>query len=249
VSDLLDYVLRLGDDALIAAQRLAEWSTRAPEMEEDIALSNIALDQLGVARLLLTYAGEVEGVGRDEDAFAYLRGDQEFRNCLLVETPNGDFGRTMVKLLFLSAYQLPLYERLSESTNEHLGAIAAKARKESAYHLDHATQWTVRLGDGTDESHRRAQAAVDELWPYTHELFEPDAVTDRLSGDGVAVDPAELRAQWLITVLAVLGKSTLDVPADGWRPNGGRSGRHTEHLSYVLGELQVLHRAHPGAQW
>jgi ring-1,2-phenylacetyl-CoA epoxidase subunit PaaC len=249
MTDLLDYVLRLGDDALIAAQRLAEWSTRAPEMEEDIALSNIALDQLGVARMLLTYAGEIEGAGRDEDALAYLRGDQEFRNCLLVETPNGDFGRTMVKLLYLSAYQLPLYERLSESADPQLGAIAAKARKESAYHLDHATQWTVRLGDGTDESHRRMQTAVDELWPYTHELFEPDTVTDRLGEDGVAIDPAELRAPWLITVLAVLKQSTLDVPADGWRPNGGRSGRHTEHLSYVLGELQVLHRAHPGAQW
>jgi ring-1,2-phenylacetyl-CoA epoxidase subunit PaaC len=255
------YLLRLGDDALVAAQRLAGWCTAAPEMEEDVALTNIALDQLGVARLLLSYAGELEGAGRDEDALAYLRDDREFRNCLLVELPDrGDFGITIAKLLFLSAYQRLLYDALAgEGTwsrapsvkgagifadDGRLAAIAAKARKESAYHLDHAAQWTVRLGDGTDESHRRMQAAVDELWPYTDELFAHDEV-----GARAAVDPAGLRADWLSTVEPVLAEATLRRPADGWAPAGGRDGRHTEHLSYLLAEMQVLHRAHPGAVW
>jgi ring-1,2-phenylacetyl-CoA epoxidase subunit PaaC len=218
--------LALADDALIAAQRLAEWCSRGPELEEDIALANIALDQLGTARLLLGQVG-------DEDDLAFLRTDREFRNCLLVELPNGDFAVTMVKLLFLAAYQKPLYEMLSEDAE--LGPIAAKAVKESAYHLDHARLWTVRLGDGTEESHRRAQAAVDDLWPYTHELFEP---------------PFELlRARWLETVQKTLEDATLKQPEDRWRPSGGRQGVHTEHLSRLLAEMQVLHRAHPGATW
>lgn len=228
-----DYLLQLGDDALIAAQRLAEWHASSPEMEEDVALANIALDQLGAARLLLTYAGEVEGRGRDEDALAFLRDDREFRNCLLVELPNGDFAVTIAKLLFLSAYQLPLYTRLAGGEDHRLAAIAAKARKESAYHLDHSAQWMIRLGDGTEESHRCAQDAVDELWPYTHEL----------TSGGVS------RGEWLSTVEPVLAEATLDRPADGWAPGGGRAGVHTEHLSYLLAEMQVLHRAHPGAKW
>jgi ring-1,2-phenylacetyl-CoA epoxidase subunit PaaC len=223
--------LALADDALIAAQRLAEWCSRGPELEEDIALANIALDQLGTARLLLTHAGQESG--RTEDDLAFLRTDREFRNCLLVELPNGDFAVTMVKLLFLAAYQKPLYESLSD--DEELGPIAAKAVKESAYHLDHAKLWTIRLGDGTEESHRRAQAAVDDLWPYTHELFEP---------------PFEkLRTTWLETVQATLAEATLTQPEDRWRPTGGRGGVHTEHLSRLLAEMQVLHRAHPGATW
>jgi ring-1,2-phenylacetyl-CoA epoxidase subunit PaaC len=240
----VELLLRLGDDALVAAQRLAEWCSRAPEMEEDVALANIALDQLGAARLLLTYAGEREGAGRDEDDLAYLRDDREFRNCLLVELVNGDFGRTMVKLLFLAGYQLPRYRLLAAGADERLAAISAKLAKESAYHLDHAAQWTVRLGDGTDESHRRMAVAVDELWPYTHELFEADAVTD-----AAGLDQDELRGHWLATVGGVLAEATLPRPADGWRPTGGRAGLHTEALSYLLAEAQVLHRAHPGARW
>jgi ring-1,2-phenylacetyl-CoA epoxidase subunit PaaC len=247
--ELFEYVLRLGDDALIAAQRLAEWCAAAPEMEEDVALANIALDQLGAARLLLSYAGELEGAGRDEDALAYLREDREFRNCLLVELPDrADFGVAIAKLLFLSAYQGLLYDALAQpqaprggAAGERLAAIAGTARKESAYHLDHAAQWTVRLGDGTDESHRRMQAAVDELWPYTHELFAPD--------EEAPVDPAGLRLAWLSTVEPILAEATLNRPADGWAPAGGRTGRHTEHLSYLLTEMQVVHRAHPGAVW
>ncbi|MGC1215370.1 MAG: 1,2-phenylacetyl-CoA epoxidase subunit PaaC [Micromonospora sp.] len=236
-----DFALRLGDDALIAAQRLGEWTSRAPEMEEDIALANIALDQLGAARLLLTYAGELEGAGRDEDALAYLRDDREFRNCLLVELPNGDFAVTMAKLFFLSAYQLPLYTALAGCADERLAAIGAKARKESAYHLDHSSLWVKRLGDGTEESHCRMQTAVDEVWPYTHELFAADPAAP--------VDPATLRADFDATVSAVLAEATLTRPADGWMPGGGRDGVHTEHLSYLLAEMQVLHRAHPGAKW
>jgi ring-1,2-phenylacetyl-CoA epoxidase subunit PaaC len=194
-------VLALGDDALIAAQRLAEWCSRGPDLEEDIALTNIALDQLGAARLLLSLAGSREQPERTEDDLAFLRTDREFRNCLLVELPNGDFAVTMAKLLFLAAYQKPLYEELAASSEDpQLAAIAAKTVKESAYHLDHATLWTVRLGDGTGESHRRMQNAVDEIWPYTHELFETGPVD---------------RAGWLSTVDAVLRESTVERPADG----------------------------------
>src|SRR6266571_3607388 len=200
-----DDVLGLGDDALIAAQRLAQWCARAPELEEDVALANIALDQLGAARLLLTYAGELEGRGRDEDALAYLRTDREYRNVLLVELPDRDFAVLMAKLLFLSAYQ-----------------------------LDHSALWTVRLGDGTGESHRRMQDAVDEVWPYTHELLS---------------EAPHLRDAWLSTVDDVLADATLQRPDDAWKPGGGRAGRHTEALSYLLAEMQVLHRAHPGARW
>jgi ring-1,2-phenylacetyl-CoA epoxidase subunit PaaC len=258
-SDLFDYVVRLGDDALISAQRLAEWSARAPEMEEDIALSNIALDQVGVARMMLSYAGELEAAGRCEDEMAFLRDDIDFRNCLLVELPNagpaaapgapGDFGVTMAKLLFGSAYQRLSYDWLADSADERLAAIAGKARKESAYHVDHASRWTIRLGDGTAESHRRMQAAVDDVWPYTHELFAADDLTARLNEAGMAPASATLRAPWLETIDAVLAEATLIRPADGWAPSGGRDGRHTEHLSYLLAEMQVLHRAHPGASW
>lgn len=237
VDDLLapDDLLALGDDALIAAQRLAEWCARAPELEEDVALANIALDQLGAARMLLNCAGEREGRGRDEDALAFLRDDREFRNCLLVELPNGDFAVTIAKLLFLSAFQLLRYDALAAGPDERVAGIAAKTRKESAYHLDHATRWTVRLGDGTAESHRRMQDAVERVWPYTHELF---------AGAG-----AGLRDAWSATVQPVLAEATLSRPADGWAPGGGRTGMHTEHLSFLLAEMQVVHRAAPGASW
>jgi ring-1,2-phenylacetyl-CoA epoxidase subunit PaaC len=247
--DLFAYLLRVGDDALFAAQRLGEWSARAPEMEQDIALSNIALDQLGAARLFLTYAGEIEGSGRDEDALAYLRQDFEFRNAQLVELSDTDFGTAIAKLLCLSAFQHPLYEALSSSTDQRIAGIAAKAVKESAYHLDHATLWTVRLGDGTAESHRRMADALDEVWPYTYELFESDRVARHVAAAGLGVDPSSLREPWEETVTGVLRQATLDVPVTEWRPTGGRSGRHTEALGYLLAEMQVLYRAHPGATW
>jgi ring-1,2-phenylacetyl-CoA epoxidase subunit PaaC len=233
-STTFDRLLAYADDALVMAQRLSGWCTRAPEMEEDVALANIALDQLGAARLLLGYAGEVEGAGRDEDALAFLRTDREYRNALLAELPDEDFAVLVAKLLFLAAFQHLRYARLAQGPDERLAAIAGKAVKESAYHVDHGAQWAVRLGDGTDESHRRMQAAVDELWPYTHELFE---------------DEPELRPAWLSTVEPVLTEATVTRPADGWAPRGGRDGVHTEALSHLLAEMQVLHRAHPGASW
>lgn len=248
-ADLGEYLRWLGDDALITAQRLSWWCSRAPEMEEDVALANIALDQLGVARMLLGYAGELAGAGCDEDTLAYLRDDREYRNCLLVELADRDFAVTMAKLLFLAAYQRPLYAALASSSDDRLAGVAGKAVKESTYHLDHATTWTLRLGDGTAESHRRMQAAVDDLWPYTHELFAPAALTDRLAAAGVGVDPASLRSAWRSTVTSVLATATLSQPEDGWAPAGGRHGRHTEELSYLLAEMQVVHRAHPGARW
>lgn len=232
----VDYVLRLGDDALVTAERLGAWYAAGPEMEEDVALANIALDQLGAARLLLTYAGEIEEAGRDEDALAYLRDAAAFRNCGLVEQPEADFGVVIAKLLLLSAWQLPLYEALAAAGDERLAAIAGKARKESAYHLDHSSLWTLRLGDGTDESHARMQAALDSLWPYTSGLFEGD--------DGGPVAFASLRPAWSSTVEDVLGRATLRVPAPAPEPAGERP-----HLVALLAEMQELHRAHPGARW
>ncbi|MGH3736954.1 MAG: 1,2-phenylacetyl-CoA epoxidase subunit PaaC [Micromonosporaceae bacterium] len=244
-----EYVLRLGDDALIAAQRLSEWVSKAPELEEDMALANIALDQLGQARMLLTYAGELEGCGRSEDDLAYLRTDREFRNVQLVELDNGDFAVTIAKLLCFSAYQHQLYGWLKTKNDERLCAIAAKAEKETAYHLDHATMWALRLGDGTPESHERMQAAIDAVWPYTHELFESGELARRVEVDEVGIDPSTLRECWLSTVEKVLAGATLTRPGDGWAPTGGRQGIHTEALSYLLGEMQSLHRMHPGARW
>lgn len=249
----IDYLLGLGDDALIAAQRLCEWVAAAPELEEDVALANIALDQLGAARLLLTYAGELmtaagntpaavpAGTPVTEDTLAYLRDDREFRNCLLVELPNGDFAVTIAKLFLLAAYQVPLYTALAAGPDERLAAIAGKARKECTYHLDHGSLWTIRLGDGTAESHQRMRDALEQVWPYTAELFAPDPTAP--------VDPATLRPAFDATVDEVLAKATLRRPEIGWTPGGGREGLHTEHLSYLLAEMQVLHRAHPGASW
>jgi len=218
--------LALADDALVAAQRLSDWVARAPSLEEDVALANIALDQLGVARLYLQSLG-------DEDELAYRRGDADFRNCLLVELPLGryrgdlDFGFTMAWLLFLAAAQQIRYTELASEGD----GVAAKAVKESTYHLDHASLWAVRLGNGTDESRQRFQDAVDNYWPYTHELA--DGISDR----------------WLAVVEPILVEATITRPADGWMPSGGRDGRHTEHLSYLLAEMQSLHRAHPGVTW
>ncbi|MEV4131091.1 1,2-phenylacetyl-CoA epoxidase subunit PaaC [Dactylosporangium sp. NPDC049742] len=241
------YVLGLADDALIAAQRLSEWCSRAPELEEDIALANIALDQLGVARMLLSYAGELEGQGRTEDDLAYLREAHEFRNVRLVELDNGDFAVTMAKLLFLSVYQRLLYDRSIGAGDERIAAVAAKARKESAYHVDHSSRWVVRLGDGTDESHRRMQAAVDQIWPYTHQLFEAGPAVHTLALAGVVVAPSTLRPAWLETIDTVLTESQLS------RPNTETAvmsrTEHTEALTELLADMQVLHRAHPGARW
>ena len=241
---LCRYALQLGDDALVLAQRLAEWCSHAPEIEEDVALANIALDLLGQARSLLAYAAEIEGEGRTEDDFAYGRGERELRNVLLVEHPNGDFAVTMLRQLLFSSYQLELYGELARSADDTLAGVAEKAVKEVAYHVDYACEWTLRLGDGTAYSHERAQAALDRLWPYTHELFECDE-----TADATGVEPSRLRPAWERRVHAVVREATLVLPEDGWHPTGGRDGRHTEALGYLLAELQHLHRAHPGVAW
>ncbi|MBX9245228.1 phenylacetate-CoA oxygenase subunit PaaC [Actinotalea ferrariae] len=244
---LVSYLLGLGDDALVLAQRLGAWVTRAPQIEEDIALGNIALDLLGQARTLLTYAGEVEGTGRDEDALAFLRDERDFRNVWLVEIPNGDFAVTMARQLLFSAYQCELYAGLLASADATLAGLAAKAVKEVRYHRDHATQWVLRLGDGTPEAHVRMQAALERTWPYVDELFDHDDAAAALPG--VAVDPASLRPAWSAYVEDVVGRATLAVPQPTWRSRGGRVGLHSEHLGHLLPEMQHLHRAHPGATW
>ena len=247
---LAAYLTGLGDDALVLSHRLAEWITRAPQIEEDMALANISLDLLGQARTLLGYAGELAGRGQDEDDLAYLRSEREYRNSQLVEIPNGDFAVTIARLLIFSGYQFELYSALCASADETVSALSAKAVKEVAYHRDHATQWTLRLGDGTAESHRRMQAALDATWPYVQELFDSTDIAELLAGlPGIAVDPSTLRAGWAPYVSAVLDQATMTEPEPRWRSRGGRQGLHTEHLGHLLAEMQSLHRAHPGATW
>jgi ring-1,2-phenylacetyl-CoA epoxidase subunit PaaC len=249
VNQNAQYALRLGDDALVLTQRLSEWSSRAPELEEDVALTNIALDLLGQARVLLGHAGELEGEGRTEDDLAYLRDEREFTNVQMVEQPNGDFGTTIARQLLFSTYQLLLYRALTASTDATIAAVAGKAVKEVAYHVDHAEQWTRRLGDGTDESHARMQAGLDAMWPFVAELFESDPLVAQLAADGVAVDPATLQIEWDRRIDAVLSEATLARPTSTWTARGGRAGVHSEHLGFLLAELQHLHRSHPGATW
>jgi ring-1,2-phenylacetyl-CoA epoxidase subunit PaaC len=247
---LFSYTLRLADNALVLGHRLSEWIGHAPLLEEELALGNVALDLIGEARALYAYAGTVEGKGRDEDALAYLRDAHDFRNILLVEQPNGDFAVTICRQFLYSAFMHPFWRALARSTDATLAAIAAKAEKEAAYHLRHASEWLIRLGDGTDESHRRAQAALDELWPYAGEMFESDAVEQALIAQGIAVDPASLRAEWERSVDGVLAEATLAKPAaSSWMQSGGRSGRHSEHLGHLLAEMQFLQRAYTGATW
>ena len=244
---LVLYVLRRADDALVLGHRLSEWIGHGPTLEEEMALGNIALDLLGQARSLYAYAAEVEGAGNDEDRFAYLRDAPQYRNLLLAEQPNGDFAQTMVRQLFYSAFADPFWRAMMGSTDATLAAIAAKSEKESAYHLRHSSEWVIRLGDGTAESHRRAQDALDGLWPYTGELFEADAAEQGLAS--IVIDPATVRAEWDRSVYAVLGRATLARPGGGWMQTGGRSGRHSEHLGHLLSTLQHLQRSYPGATW
>jgi ring-1,2-phenylacetyl-CoA epoxidase subunit PaaC len=246
---LATYVLRLADDALVLAQRMGEWITAAPQLEEDVALANLGLDLLGQARSLLTYAGELDGTGRSEDELAYFRDERAFTNAQLCELPNGDFAVSMARLLVFSTYQRELYERLTASTDPMLAAIAAKAVKEVDYHRDHATQWVLRLGDGTPESHQRMQAGLERVWPFVGELFESDELTRTVVADGSGVDPAELWPAVDAYLEQVLVEATLSRPDTGYQHTGGRRGIHTEHLGYLLAEMQHLARSHPGASW
>jgi ring-1,2-phenylacetyl-CoA epoxidase subunit PaaC len=243
--DLYVYVLRLGDDALIAAQRMGEWIAHAPQLEEDVALGNIGLDQLGQARSLLAYAGSL--ADKSEDDLAYFRDERDFTNLLICERPNGDFAVTMARLLYFATYQHLLYDALQGSSDETLAGVAAKAVKEVAYHVDHATQWVVRLGDGTQESHRRMQAGLETMWPYTQEMLASDDLVGRLGG--VAVDPAGFADEWHRRVAAVIEESTCALPEATYEHTGGREGKHTEAMGYLLAEMQHIARSHPGATW
>jgi ring-1,2-phenylacetyl-CoA epoxidase subunit PaaC len=246
-ADIAEYAIRLGDDALILAQRLIEWSAHAHQIEEDVALANIALDLLGQARSLLSYGGSYSG--KSEDDLAFLREERRFHNVQLVELENGDFAVTMVRQLLFSAYQYELYRTLESSADSQLAAIAGKAVKEVAYHVEHAGSWVLRLGDGTELSHQRAQAALETVWPFSHELFADDELAGRIADRGVGPLPSLLRDGWLGSVQPLLTEATLTLPEDGWRPSGGRSGLHTQAFGYLLAELQHLHRSHPGASW
>ena len=243
--DVAEYALRLGDDALILAQRLGHWISRAPELEEDVALGNIALDQLGHARSFLTYAGSAWG--KSEDDLAYFRREPEFRSAHLFEQPNGDFAVTIARQFIAANYQFPLYRELTHSSDPMLAAIAAKAVKEVDYHLDHSTQWVLRLAGGTDESRRRMINGLNLMWPFSGELFQDDALTERLGA--AAVLPSSLRAEFDRSTAEVLAEAELDVPALPMATGGGRRGHHSEHLGYLLAEMQVLAREFPGASW
>jgi ring-1,2-phenylacetyl-CoA epoxidase subunit PaaC len=245
----LHYVLRLADTSLILGQRLGEWVGHAPALEEDLGLANISLDLIGQARLLLSYAGEIEGRGRSEDELAFLRDAPEFLNLTLVEQPNGDFGRTLVRQLLASAFQLELYSALRGSADARLAEIAAKALKETAYHFRYSAGWVVRLGDGTTDSRARVQSALDELWPFTAELFAADEVDESIAAAGIAPRAADLEAPWSARIDAVLSEATLARPADTVFPWHGKGGIHTEHLGFLLAEMQFLQRAYPGCSW
>lgn len=233
----------MGDSGLILSQRLGAWCGHGPVLEEDLALTNVALDLLGQARLWLTLAGEREGKGRDEDALAFLRDAGEFRNLLLVEQPNGDYAHTMTRQWLFDAWHHPLLEMLASSPDAAVAAISAKAVKEAAYHLRRSRDWVIRLGDGTEESHARMQAAVEALWPYTGEMFQSDEV------DRAAVNLEALRPRWRQEIEGTLGKAALAIPQNEWMQHGGKRGMHTEKLGPLLAEMQFLQRAYPGAQW
>lgn len=249
MNSLFEYVLRLGDDSLILGHRLSEWCGHGPILEEDIAMTNISLDLVGQATSLLGYAGELEGKGRDADALAFLRFDREYKNVLLVEQPNGDFGMTMLRQFFFDAYRKPLFEKLQHSTDQHLAAIAEKSLKETKYHLKHSSEWVIRLGDGTEESNARIQDSLNTLWRYTNELFFTDEVDTELVDKGIVPSLQEIQNEWNATVTAVLTEATLTIPTNNWKQEGGRKGLHSEHLGYILAELQYMQRAYPNMQW
>ena len=249
---LFEYLLRLGDDRLVLGHCLSEWCGHGPILEEDIATSNIALDLLGQATMFLRLAGDVEGKGRDEDALAYFREVVQFRNCHMVELPKGDFAFTIARQFFFDVHAVVLLDALASSTNAQLAAIAAKSLKEAKYHVRHSGEWMLKLGDGTAESHRRAQKAVDDLWRFTPELFATDDVERAMVEAGIAPDLGALKPQWDAIVRDVMQRATLTLPHDVPRApgtRGGRTGAHTEHLGHMLAEMQIVARSHPGAAW
>jgi len=256
-SPLFDYVLRFADSDLVLAQRLGEWVGHGPALEEDIALTNVGLDLLGQARLWFAYAGEVEaqshGRGRSEDELAFLRDGSAFRNLLLSEQPNGNYADTMARQFYFDQWHMLVLGSLSSSRDPRIAEIAAKARKEVAYHIERSADWVIRLGDGTEESHQKMQAALDYLWTYTGEMFAPDSVELALIETGVAADVRALREPWLANIGRVLDVATLALPTVAWMQGsngrGGKQGVHSEHLGHMLAEMQFLQRAYPGSQW
>lgn len=250
MDDKVNYLLRLGDNALVLSQRLSQLCGKGPALEEDMALTNVALDLLGQTRLWFGYAAELEGAGRDEDKLAFLRDAHDFKNCLLLEQPNGDYGQTTMRQFFFDSWHYFLLRQLAGVADARLAQVAGKALKEVTYHLRRSGDLVVRLGDGTADSHARMQAAADELWMYTGELFDYDAVDLAMVEAGLAPPAAPLRRQWLEHVGEVFAEATLSLPApDAWMQKGGKQGRHTEHLGFLLAEMQFLQRAYPGAEW
>lgn len=246
---LFEYLIRLGDDSLILGHRLSELCGHGPILEEDIATTNISLDLIGQATNILQYAGEVEGKGRSEDDLAFLRYAHEYKNVLLVEQPNGDFGMTIMRQFLFDAYRKLLFARLIDSNDQQLAAIAAKALKETKYHLRHSAEWVIRLGDGTEESHNRIQESLNTLWRYTPELFYMDEVEDQLMAEGVLPRMDEIEGEWTSYVKEILDEATLTIPDNNWKMEGGRNGLHSEHLGYILAELQYMQRAYPNMKW
>lgn len=249
VHALLAYVSRLGDNAMILAQRMVEVVAAYPELEEELANANFALDYIGQARLFYSYAAELEGKGRDENDFAFLRDDHEFKNLLLVEQPNGHFGDTITKLVIFESFYLLQLEALTHCSDQRVAEIAARAEKEIRYHLRHNSQWLVRLGDGTEESYERVQASVDNLWRFSGEMFAADEIDETIQQAYAGPNLEAIRAAWANNVAAMLEEATLAKPDDEWMASGGKQGRHTEHFGYLIAEMQVLQRAHPGASW
>jgi ring-1,2-phenylacetyl-CoA epoxidase subunit PaaC len=246
---LITFLLRLADDHLILGHRLSEWCGHAPMLEEDLAMPNMALDLIGQARALYAYAAELEGKGRSEDNFAYLRREREYLNCLMVERPNGDFAHTMLRQLYFAAFMEPMWRGMMRSSDETLAAIAAKAVKEVAYHIRHTGEWVIRLGDGTEESAARMRDAVEALAPYLDELFETDAVSDAAAEAGVAPDPASTRPEFDRMISGIFAEAGLEFSKPPYAQSGGRAGRHGEAMGYLLAELQYMQRTFPGAVW
>jgi len=247
--NIAEYALRIGDTSLILGQRLAEWCGHGPILEEDIALTNISLDLIGQSRAFLTYAGEKEGNGRSEDDLAFFREARAFKNRLMAEQPNGDYAQTMIRQLFLSVYQYYFYTELMKSKDETFAALAEKSLKEVTYHVRHSSEWTIRFGDGTEESHVRTLEAVDTLWKYTGDLFETDQVDADLKKVGIAVDMEAVKSGWDKKISEVFETATLTIPQEGFMIGGSVTGMHTEHLGHLLAEMQVLPRSFPGVEW
>ena len=246
---LFKYVLRLGDNATILGHRLSEWCGHGPELEEDIAIINTALDLLGHARSFYTYAGQVEGKGRTEDDIAYLRKEREYINALITETPNGHYGDTIARQFLFDQFNYLLFSELVNSKDETIAAIAAKAVKEVRYHLRRSTDWTLRLGDGTEESRNKIQQSFNELWSFTDDMFVQDETDQVIIKEGIGPDLSALHPVWKEKVKEVLEEATLEMPEDGWMQSGSKKGRHTEHLGHILSDLQYMQRAYPGAEW